>query len=460
MKPNTLLIAVLLLAVLGGAVWYTRENPPEDEDAAPKIVDLEADDIREVTVRQAGEEPVTVVRGEDDEWQFGGDLTIAADDGSVDTMVASLAGLNADRVVSEGVVDWSPYELDEPSLSVSYALEDGGGELQFGRATPTGSGVFARLLGDPRLFTVYSYNKTGFEKSPFDLRDKRLLRLDEESITSVTVEAGGRVLEFSQSDSDWSIERPHKLRADEFTVGDLVRAIRTAEMTEVLHESDEPDSTYSFATPLATVTVEDGGGRHELVVAADGDSHYARSSAQPGVYSVSSTLATSFDKPVDDFRERKLFQFGFTDPENLEIRDRDRLLEIARRDGVWLLASDGDRELENADVQTLLDRVRSLSATGFPSERAADRGRYGLDAPSIEVTVRGVPDDSSSETVVISDPANRPTYAARTDEDSTYEIEQSVVNNIVRSLDDLLAPPEEDEGESSGEDDESGDGPA
>ena len=446
MKPKPLLIAVALLAVLGGAVWYTRENPPPADDAAPKIIDLEEDSIREVTLRRAGEDPVTVVRGEDDKWEFGGGLEIAADDSSIGLMVSSLASLNADRMVSESVVDWAPYELDEPDLAVSYKLEDGGGELRFGRDTPTGSGVFARLEGDPRLFTVYSYNKTSFEKSVFDLRDKRLLRLDEDSISKMAVRAGGNVLEFVQSDGDWAIVKPMELRADDFTVNDLARVLRTAEMTAVLEEGEDVGS-HSFDTPLAVATVDDEAGSHELVVAKDGESYYARSSDQGGVYAVSSTLAESFDKPVADFRNKKLFDFGFDDPARIDVRAGAETVAVVRTDDKWVMESHDGREADGESVQTLLDRLRGLTATEFPSDREADKARYGLAQPAIVATVTPQGEAAEAEKVLVSLPEEGPTHAARDGEPSTYTIERSAAQDIQRAVETLVAPPEPEESE-------------
>ncbi len=451
MKANPLLIAVIALALLGGAVWYTRENPPPDDDAAPKIVDVEEEDIREVTLRQKGEDPITVVRGEDDEWQFGGGLEVAGDDTSIGLMVSSLASLNADRVVSENVVEWGPYELEDPVLAVSYELTEGAGEIQFGRDTPTGSGVFARLLGDPRLFTVYSYNKTSFEKSVFDLRDKRLLRLDEDSISEVTVETGGRAIGFRQEDGDWRIVRPLELRADDFTVGDLVRAVRTAEMTEVLAEG-ETTGEYSFRAATATVTVTDEQGSHELVLAKDGDTYYARSSAQDGVFAVSSTLAESLDKPAADFRNKKLFEFGYADPARVDVRAGDLSVSVVHSEDKWLLESEGGREVDGVKVQTLLDRLRNLTATDFPSDRLADQARFGLDDPEIEAAVTPEGEGTAAEKVRITSADQAAVYAARDGEPSTYKVEQSASQDIRRAVEDVLSKPEEeDEAEDSGE---------
>ena len=446
MKPKPLLIAIALLAVLGGAVWYTRENPPPADDAAPKVIDLEEDSIREVTLLRAGEDPLTVVRGEDDEWEFGGGLEIAADDSSIGLMISSLASLNADRMVSESVVDWGPYELDEPELAVSYKLEDGGGELRFGRETPTGSGVFARLEGDPRLFTVYSYNKTSFEKSVFDLRDKRLLRLDEDSISTMAVRAGRNELEFAQSDGDWAIVKPMELRADDFTVNDLERVLRTAEMTAVLEEGEETGS-HSFDTPLAVVTVHDEAGSHELVVAKDGEAYYARSSDQSGVYEVSSTLAQSFDKPVADFRNKKLFDFGFDDPARIDVRAGAETVAVVRADDKWVLESHEGREADGENVQTLLDRLRGLTATEFPSDRESDKAKYGLGQAAIQATVTPQGEAAEAETVLVSSLEEVPTFAARDGEPSTYTIEQSAAQDIQRAVETLIAPPEPEESE-------------
>ncbi len=440
MKANPLITAAALLALLGGAVWYTRENPPEDDDARPQVVDAEEAEIREVSLLRRGADTITLARGEEGEWEFAGGDEMAVDQSAAGQLVASLASLNAERLVSESVDEWGPYELDEPELAVSFKLAEGGGTVQFGRDTPAGSGVFARLQGDPRLFTLYSYNKTSFDKSRFDLRDKRLLALDDTSISSVAVAAGGRKMRFERSGGTWSIVLPARLRADDFTVSDLVRAVRTAEMTEVLSESaDSPG--YSFQAPLATVSVTDGGGDHTLVLAGGGGTHYARSSAHSGVFGVSATFAESFDKPVADFRNKKLFDFGFADPARVDLSVGDASAVIARADDAWLLESDGNRRLDGERTQALLDSLRNLAAIEFPSDDAGRQESFGLGSPAITAAVTPAGTDSAPETVIVSAADQPLVYAARVGEPSTYRIEQSAAKGIELTLRRVLEPP-------------------
>jgi hypothetical protein len=126
MKANPLVIATVVLALLGGAVYYVKENPPAEEDAKPALVDVEDETIAEVTVRKAGQEPITVVRGEDEKWKFGGSLSaVPADDSSIGLMITNLASMDADRVVEEQASDWTPYGLvGDGELSVDVKFKD------------------------------------------------------------------------------------------------------------------------------------------------------------------------------------------------------------------------------------------------------------------------------------------------------------------------------------------------
>lgn len=439
MNPKSLLIAVGILAILGGAVYYTKENPPSTGDENPKIVSVESDQVQELTISRPEADPLTVQRGEDDKWQFGPPLTIPANSSSIGLLVDSAASLEADRIVEENVTEWQPYGLDQPSLTLDLKLKDGTTHrVLYGKETPTGSALYARLDGDPRLFTVYSYSKSSFEKSVFDLRDKKLLRADADKISRVVLDAGGRSIEFGKSgEASWQILKPQPLRADNFTVGDLARAVQNAEMTAVVEEGEATKSKVDFSKPFATVEVVDEAGQHTLTVIKADEKYYARSSDLEGVYEVSSTMAESLNKQLDDFRNKKLFDFGFNDLARLQLRDGDTRVAIEKKDDKWVLASEGGREVESRKVQTLIDSLRNLSATSFASDNAAEKDKYGLGSPAIEAEVTQA-ESAATEKVVITSPSAERVYAARDGQPTTYEVEESAVEEIQRSITELL----------------------
>lgn len=465
MKSASLLIAVGVLLVLGFLVWYAEENPPETGEEKPKIISVEENDIVEVTISRPNTDSITLQRGRNNEWQFDFRHTFPPEDSTIKAMVSSLAKMNADRVVEEQVQNWTPYGLDgSGTLEVNavaseeqLGLEKESAEeinkkkvnsktyrVIFGNNTPTGAGVYLRLVNDPRLFTVLSYVKNSFDKNVFDLRDKNLLQIDEEKISHVAVNAGGRSIEFGRSgNDDWQILKPRLLRADNFTVGDLVRSVAKAKMISVLAKESSPSKKYRFRRSPTTVKVVDEVGEHSLTIAKSrDDTYYAKSSDLSGIYEVSATIVENLDQPLIDFRNKKLFDFGFSEITSLVLRDGEIGLHAEKRNDKWVLSSQGDRELDSERVQMVIDSLRSLAAISFPSDEAADQARFGLDRPAIEVEVTAA-EDGTPERVLINWVSNGRVYAARKGQPTTYEVEKTVAEEIRRAIQEL---PHEGEG--------------
>ena len=83
----------------------------------------------------------------------------------------------------------------QPAATSEAAKKDGKNQqLLIGDETPTSSGYFAKLAGDPRVFTIASYNKTSLDKTYQDLRDKRLLRFNSDKLTRLELLAKGQEL--------------------------------------------------------------------------------------------------------------------------------------------------------------------------------------------------------------------------------------------------------------------------
>ena len=54
------------------------------------------------------------------------------------------------------------------------------------------------LGGDPRLFTISSFNKGNFDKASKDLRDKRLMSFDQDKISRLELTAKKQTVEFGR----------------------------------------------------------------------------------------------------------------------------------------------------------------------------------------------------------------------------------------------------------------------
>ena len=310
--------AVVLLALVGGLYWSNHHKPAETPatttPTAPKILSLNEADIAKVDLKKKTGEEVVLARNAAGKWEMTEPKKLAVDQDAVSSMISSLASLNSDRLVEDKASNLGQYGLTEPALKVDITKKDGKTqELLIGDDTPTGSGAFAKLQNDPRVFTVATFSKTSIDKSPKDLRDKRLLTVDSDKITRLELigQAKGKSqdIEFGRDKDAWQILKPKPLRADGLQVEELLRKLKDAKMDLNVSEDDAKKFASNFATgmPVATVKVTDSSGTQELQIRKKGGDYFAKSSAVAGIQKVAADLGAGVDKALADFRNKKLF---------------------------------------------------------------------------------------------------------------------------------------------------------
>ena len=108
----------------------------------------------------------------------------------------------------------------------------------------------------------------------------------------------------------------------------------------------------------------------------DKNGYYAKSSAVEGVYKVPSDLGLSLSKGLDDFRTKKLFDLGFTDPDKIEMHEGSNSYYLTKGKGSsdWWLP-DG-KKADAISAETFEMRVRDLAANqirGYGIHHAGDR---------------------------------------------------------------------------------------
>src|SRR5919201_887506 len=194
MKIRGLTIATVVLAALAGTLYWSNRHKPDETskasaDTPPKILELKEGDITKVDVKRKTED-IILAKNNGGKWQITSPQMLAADQSAVSSMVSTLSSLSSDRLVEEKASDLNQYGLAEPKLEVAITEKDNKTKkLLVGDETPTSGGAFARLDGDPRVFTIASYTKTSIDKGVNDLRDRRLLTNEPDKVSRVGLTA-------------------------------------------------------------------------------------------------------------------------------------------------------------------------------------------------------------------------------------------------------------------------------
>jgi hypothetical protein len=437
MKSTGLLIAAAVLAALTGTLYWSDHHKTADTtatpvDAAPKILSLKDTDLSKIEIKKKGAEEVTLAKNDAGKWQITAPTPLDADPDAVSTMISTLSSLNSERVVEDKAADLKQYGLTGPALEIDIATKDGKSQkLLLGDDTPAGNAVFAATSGDPRVFTIASYTKTSIDKGPGDLRDKRLLTADFDKISQVELDAKKQSIEFGRNKDAWQILKPRPLRADNFTVQDLVRKLKDAKMDLSATNTDQKKVASAFAsgTPVATAKVTDAAGTQELQIRKSKDDYYAKSSAVAGIYKVANDLGSGLDKSLDDFRNKKLFDFGFDEPNKVEMRDGSSAHFLTKGGPDWW--SNG-KKMDDSSVQALVDKVRDLSASKFVDS--------GFTSAVIELAVSSN-DGKRTEKVLVSKSGDH-YVAKRENEPSLYQLDAKPVEELQKSAGGVKPAPE------------------
>jgi Domain of unknown function (DUF4340) len=432
MKWGRMLAAGVLLAGLAVVLWWSNRQEKAKEgqpaaDAPPKILALGADTIQQIEIRHRGEDPITL-KLNGSQWEMTSPK-LAVDSSAVSAITSAAASVDSERVVDPNVSDPKAYGLAPAAIEVDFRTKNGKtSKLLIGDNTPAGSAVYAKLDGDPRLFTMAMYSKTAFDKEAKDLRDKRLLPFTQDKLSRIEITAQKQTYEFvKKGESEWQIVKPKPMRADSTQTDDLVRQLNSAQM-DLSGVQDDKKNTAAFnsAAVLGTAKVTDQEGTKTLEIRKVKDDYYAKSSAVDGIYKVSKMVGDALDKPVDAYRNKKLFDFGFSDPTHIEVTDGGKTSIFDKGGENW---TSGGKKMDSTSVQAFVDRLRDFSATKFVDS--------GFTTPAITVTVVSN-QGKLREKVEIATAASGGNYLARRDGDASfYELEAGVVKDLRQAAGDV-----------------------
>ncbi len=423
MKMKGLLAAAGLLAALGGAVWWSNmdevaKKGKPDKDAPPRILELPNDQFTELRFERRNGEPTIVKLGKNARWEIAAPQTLPADQSAVGTIVAALATLSSDKLVEDKATNLANYGLAQPSVVISILKKDGKTlKVLLGDPTAIGEGTYVKMDNDPRVFTIAS--KSSIDKDWKDLRDKRLLRVDTEKLSRLELLNGKETVEFGKSGANtWTILKPTTYRADNFAVEDLVGKLSQAKMDDAQDE-DSAATKFAGSALVGKAKLTDAAGNQELEVRKDKEGvYYAKSSAVAGAFKVSNELGEALGKRLDDYRNKKLFDFGFQDPTRIELKGPDKAWVFEKSKTDW--KRDG-KAVQGEQVQAIADKLRELSSIKFP--------KAGGGAAHSEITV-STEDGKKVEKIIITKSAVN-FYATRSGETAVYEVDGKVIEDLM-----------------------------
>ena len=256
-----------------------------------------------------------------------------------------------------------------------------------------------------------------------DLRDKRLLAFDSNNLSRIELASAKSDIEFGKSSAnEWQIIKPQPYRADSFQVEELLRKLTDAKMdlSAGADATAKADAAFTSGQPVAATKVSSTSGTQTLDVRKNKEDYYARSTEVKGTYKVPTDLGKQMEKTLDDFRNKKVFDFGFSDPTKIEVSGSPGEKTYNRSGTDWKA---NNQVMDPGSVQAFIDKLRDLAATKFVTS--------GFTSPIATVAVTSN-DGKRYEKVEFAKTGDG-YIAHRGNEPALYQLDAKAVNDILEA---------------------------
>lgn len=424
MKFRGLIAAVVVLAGLGGWLWWSQKHPAKpasEQPTQPVLFKVDEHAVTSLTLTGKGAQPVTVVSSGSGAWQITAPAEYRADADTVNAIIRSLSDLHAKSVVDEHAVNLAPYGLSDPAVTVKVDERNSqSASLSIGDKTPTGGGYYAMIPGTARVYTVDTSVESSLAKSLNDLRDKHLLPVQAAAVNSLEITSKGQDIAIARKPGGWQIQKPQPFRTDNYAVDDLVQQLTSATFDPATNPADAA-ATFAKATPVATVKLTSASGTDTLEVRKLKTDDYAKSSATEGAWKIEPSLADTLGRGVDAYRNKQLFDFGFTDPNRIDYHAGSTSVSLERKATDWY--SNG-KKMDMASASALVDAIRGLSASKFVDS--------GYSKPDMDLTVVG--NDGKDTATAHFHKTPDGAIAERDDSPGLYFFDSTTMNNLETAI--------------------------
>ncbi|MDP1570615.1 MAG: DUF4340 domain-containing protein [Vicinamibacterales bacterium] len=440
--PSTIALVVIAAALVSYIYFVDAPAPGETRE---KVFAVEAAAIEALTITSAGE--TSVLRKVEGTWRMVEPVETEADEAEVTSVTGQLAGLEITRIVDAEATDLAQYGLASPKAAVGFTAGSTTARLLLGDTTPTTTDMYAALEGDARVFLVPAFLESTFARTPFNLRDKRVLRVTRPEVDAVEIAGGGSTIRLTRTGSDWQIAQPYPARGDYGAIEGLVTRLSSAPMASIVAEPSGALASYGLDAPSLTVTLHAGSTSAVLLVGREADGRmFARDQSRPIVFTIDKTLADDLAKPVEEYRTRELFAFRLFNAERVAVTRDGTRVEFERRAGEGEGAAETWHRADGTDTHTsliedLVSKLLNLRAESFAGTTAST----GLAAPVFVVDVTF--DEGKTERVSFGRSASE-AFAARSDEPGAARLDTTAFEEALNALTVATAPAPDAQGAS------------
>ncbi len=362
MKSRSTLLLLLLAGGIFAYIKFVDSNRLSTLDAqreAKKVVSLDRDKINSVTIKSA-EGTIELRKRDNDVWM----LEAPVKDRASSMVIAGLfttaeflnfdAVLGADKPVSKD--ELKDYGLASSETKVTFGGGEKPVELLFGKDAAIEGKLYVKLADDKKVFVISNELKKQITKRADEFRDRKLTDLTTAQIASFVADSANLAA--------YGLQEPRG------TVSLFSEGIDKPTVLQIgAHPKDEADKIY------------------------------ARLSTRESVVVLPKSVEALLDTKPNDLRDKSLLRVesDIVDRITIEGASHEKIV-LARSAESWVRKAERDLPVNVAEAARLLTDLQNTQVASFEADVATDLPKYGLDQPTVKVTLSSYASENTPET--------------------------------------------------------------
>ncbi|HZO39738.1 MAG TPA: DUF4340 domain-containing protein [Methylomirabilota bacterium] len=332
-------------------------------------------------------------------WKLIRPRPLPADTDTVRDFLEKLRAARVKEFAADAPSSLQPYGLDKPvriDLQTGRDKDRATKTLLIGRADTAKKGVYAMRPGESTVMLIPDETWTAVPKNVAVLRDKSVVAFDRDKVATIQIESAKGAVTLAKDGDRWKISAPQALAADQVEAGAVLFKLRELKAQAFLTDDASGIPRY-LAKPTVRVNItEQGASTPRTVLLAPSPekrggaaSAYAAVEGQGPVVLVDGRALDELGRSLDDLRDRTLLPgLEPRDIKRMRVRGGGQTVVVERSgESEWKLVEGGRGTAKSATVDNLLYALRALKWKTIAAPTGDEPARYGIDAPTLEVTL-------------------------------------------------------------------------
>lgn len=403
-----------LLVVAGGLfvfIWFWEQNwagTRRAEEEAGRVVQFNRDEISGIVIKNTGT-LIELAKSKDGAWTMKKPLADRADPSAIIQLFTDAEALKSEALASDekgaNKDQLKEFGLSNPETRLTFTGGKNPVELLFGKDAAVEGRLYVRLGNSNVVHAIDTKLKAHVTKKVDEYRDRNLTAIATTDVNKVVLKTPAGALELGRKDGHWTLLTPLKARGDDARVADFISRITNAQVSFFAGDASNL-TAFGLQEPRGTVSLFTEGSEQPAVLQIgaatekDKEQIYVKLSTRDAVCAVPKALETLLDTKPNELRDKHLLRVeaDIVDRMSIEGAGREKIV-VARRGESWVRkVGEKDEPINSGAATRLLGELKAQLVANFVADLATDLPKYGLDKPSVKVTLSSYASENTAET--------------------------------------------------------------